>query len=656
MSVFDRLLHPSLRSGDPDEIRRARTTAAFLGVGWIGAAAMLPMMLAANDMMAVATIAVSLVITAVPIALLRFRAMRELATHAMLVNTVLSLTPSVSSQGGLGGSAVDWFGVLPLLAMMLLKRGAFAWLLITLAIVATFGVLHMTGFLPPAAATADAQLRVITSQLCVPIGIYFLARAFERNRSGMERALRRARVDAEQAHATAQGVLDSTDQGLFTMDAEGRIGAAVSAAAIRWFGAPTPGSTAWAWLADADAKFSAWLELGFAAHREGFLPPELTLAQLPVRLQHHGRDHAVRWLATGEHGELLAVVTDVTETREAERAERSQRDVVALLAHSIRDRQGVLELLDEADAIVRGLATHGDSADDARRIHTLKGNVGLFGLAGLAEHCHELENRMAERDGVLDEDDRNALVESWTELRMRIAPLIGRQDSGTIAIPRDEIEIVVDAIRTKRSPAELEQMVRRWSYEPMSIRLARIAEHARALAQRLGKSALEVHVADNGVALAASAWGPFWSSFAHVVRNAMDHGIESSDERTHAGKPASGGLWLAVELDDELAITIRDDGRGIDWDGVRRRAVACGLPSATQQDLERALFAEGFTTKEVVTAISGRGVGMAAIAEATRQLGGRIVLRSELGRGTTFEFRFPASAAFESNATLSRAA
>lgn len=656
MSVFDRLLHPSLRTGDPGEVRRARTTAAFLGVGWIGAAAMLPIMIALGETMAVITTGASLVIVAVPLALLRFRAMRELATHAMLVNTVLTLTPAVASQGGLGGSAVDWFAVLPLLAMMLLKRGAFAWLLVTLAIIGTFGALHLAGIMPSAAATPDAELRVITSQLCVPIGIYFLARAFERNRAGMELALRRARGEAEQAHATAQGVLDSTDQGLFTIDGDGRIGAAISAAAIRWFGTPAPGTTAWAWLAAADPRFAAWLELGFAAHREGFLPPELTLAQLPVRLQHGGRSHAVRWLASGEHGELLAVVTDVTDAVEAGRSERNQRDVVALLAHSIRDRQGVLELLDEADAIVDALAEHRDPDDDARRIHTLKGNVGLFGLAGLAEQCHELEDRMAEHGGLLDEPDRRALVASWTELCTRVAPLIGREHTGTVVIPRDEIEIVVDAIRCRRAPAELEQMVRRWSYEPMSARFARIAEHARALAERLGKGAIEVHVADNGVALSAAAWGAFWSSFAHVVRNAIDHGLEPGDERSQAGKSALGGLWLAVELDDELTITIRDDGRGIDWDGVRRHAIACGLPSATQADLEQAIFAEGFTTKDVVTAISGRGVGMAAIADVTRRLGGRIVLRSESGRGTTFEFHFPASAAFESDAKLPRAA
>jgi two-component system chemotaxis sensor kinase CheA len=262
---------------------------------------------------------------------------------------------------------------------------------------------------------------------------------------------------------------------------------------------------------------------------------------------------------------------------------------------------------------------------------------------------------MAERGG-LDEHDRCALVASWTELRTRIDPLIEREHSGTVMIPRDEIEIVVDAIRCRRAPAELEQMVRRWSYEPMSARFARIAEHARALAERLGKGAIEVYVADNGVALSASAWGPFWSSFAHVVRNAIDHGLEPSDERIDAGKPALGRVWLAVELADELAITIRDDGRGIDWDLVRRRAIACGLPSATRADLEQAIFAEGFTTKEAVTAISGRGVGMAAIADVTRQLGGRIVLRSEAGSGTTLEFRFPANAAFESHAKLPRAA
>lgn len=658
-SVFDRLLHPALLgTDDPEEVRRARTTAAFAGLSWCMSLLMVPTMFVIGDTMAGATTAVATLFAAVPIWLLRRRGKLDLAIHLMLLNTVVSLTPSVVSQGGLGGSAVDWFALMPLLAAFLLSRGAWIWLVVTLVVIATFGVLDLSGVLPHAGANQRDVLRLLVSQLSVAACTFVLARAFERNKVAMAQALQAAHAEAERARATAQGVLDTTDQGLFTISHDGRVGRGISAAAVRWFGAPTPGVTAWTWLVGADPTFAAWLELGCEAHREAVLPAELTLAQLPQRLVYRDRAYAVRWLATGEQGELLAVVTDVTEVVEAERAERSQREVVALLARTIRDRQGVLEFLDEADAIVRELAENRalPTAADARRIHTLKGNAGLFGLVTFAAECHEVESRMAEHCDRLDDADRETLQASWLELRSRIDPLLGRDASGTVAIPREEIDIVVDAIRTGRTHAELETMIRRWGYEPMAARLARIAEQARGLAARLDRGAIEVHTDDNGVALCAAAWGPFWSAFAHVVRNAIDHGLESPEQRVAAGKPVRGQVWLTTSLGEELVIAIRDDGRGIDWDAVRRRAAVCGLPCATRSDLERALFADGFTTKEVVTAISGRGVGMAVIADVTARIGGYITVRSNVGQGTTFEFRFPERAAFCNDVMLQRAA
>jgi two-component system chemotaxis sensor kinase CheA len=130
-----------------------------------------------------------------------------------------------------------------------------------------------------------------------------------------------------------------------------------------------------------------------------------------------------------------------------------------------------------------------------------------------------------------------------------------------------------------------------------------------------------------------------------VVRNAVDHGIESIEERTRAGKPSAGTLSLTTRLEGgELIIQIDDDGRGIDWPSITRRAQELGLPHQTQEDLVEALFRDGLSTRGEVNEYSGRGVGMGVVREACRVHGGKIRVESEPGRGTRVEFRFPQTA------------
>jgi chemotaxis protein histidine kinase CheA len=131
----------------------------------------------------------------------------------------------------------------------------------------------------------------------------------------------------------------------------------------------------------------------------------------------------------------------------------------------------------------------------------------------------------------------------------------------------------------------------------------------------------------------------------HVIRNAVDHGIEATDERSAAGKPSAGQLAIrASQAGSELLLEVSDDGRGVDWARVAVRARSLGLPADSAEDLQKALFADGLSTREAATDISGRGIGMAAILQATAALGGEIALRSQAGRGTTVQFRFDEAA------------
>ncbi len=129
----------------------------------------------------------------------------------------------------------------------------------------------------------------------------------------------------------------------------------------------------------------------------------------------------------------------------------------------------------------------------------------------------------------------------------------------------------------------------------------------------------------------------------HLVRNAVDHGIESPAERVRHGKPAAGTVTVAASLrGDQVIVTVTDDGAGIDLDAVRATMTSRGLSVPTADaELLRALFIGGFSTRTGVTAISGRGVGLDAVEAAVYRVGGAVHVTSNRGRGTTFTLECP---------------
>ena len=130
----------------------------------------------------------------------------------------------------------------------------------------------------------------------------------------------------------------------------------------------------------------------------------------------------------------------------------------------------------------------------------------------------------------------------------------------------------------------------------------------------------------------------------HLITNAADHGIESDEQRRNLGKTLPANVRLSTTLKNgEFLIEVRDDGPGIDWDSVKKLAADRGLPTGTREDLERALLSDGFTLKDAVSDVSGRGVGLAAVRSVVSAMRGRIEIQSERGRGTTWIFHFPAT-------------
>jgi chemosensory pili system protein ChpA (sensor histidine kinase/response regulator) len=139
-------------------------------------------------------------------------------------------------------------------------------------------------------------------------------------------------------------------------------------------------------------------------------------------------------------------------------------------------------------------------------------------------------------------------------------------------------------------------------------------------------------------------------SFEHLLRNAVVHGIESTEERSAAGKPGVGVIKVVVSQEgNDVAIEVSDDGRGLSRDGICRKALSLGL-IAQGQELERdaiskLLFCPGFSTASEVTELAGRGIGLDVVLSEVNALGGRIETQSEEGQGTRFKLVLPLTTA-----------
>ncbi len=163
---------------------------------------------------------------------------------------------------------------------------------------------------------------------------------------------------------------------------------------------------------------------------------------------------------------------------------------------------------------------------------------------------------------------------------------------------------------------------------------------------------VELAIANAEVGVDRNVLGEVRDAMVHLLRNSVDHGIEAPETREQAGKPRKGRIGIGVRADGGmLAVEVEDDGKGIDPAKVRQKAVSSGLlPAAhaaalTEREVMDLIFLPGFSTKEEVTELSGRGVGMAVVKKKVEALGGSVSIASKPGKGTRISLRLPQSMA-----------
>lgn len=310
-----------------------------------------------------------------------------------------------------------------------------------------------------------------------------------------------------------------------------------------------------------------------------------------------------------------------------------------------------------------------DGADTAaisellRRLHGLKGLCGFVGFTraeALAHAGEDLLSALAKggsRVSAASLAPLGEMIERLGDLFANAAAAQGEpvgDDGDLIALIEETATILggdgrkAEAFSSSAIPAALgagslalERRVRApWSG---------LDTLARALGDRLGKR-IELMVGGDDVRIAPHAAPALRTALIALVRNACDHGVETSAERRAAAKPTRALLRLSVHLVPEGAsIELADDGRGIDPARVRAGCIASGRLDAAgaaalgDAEAQALVFAPGVTTADTVTALSGRGMGLELVRREVESLGGEVDLNSVPGHGARFVMRLPAS-------------
>ena len=454
-------------------------------------------------------------------------------------------------------------------------------------------------------------------------------------------------TELDRKNADLHLVLDNVEQGFITIDRNGLVVGEQSRIIETWLSTISTGASLWGHLDRISPKREARFEIAWSQLVEDVMPASLCLAQMPQVSTIDSRHLRFEYKPLGDEDsfdKMLVVISDSTALVERARVEQQELDLLSLSSRLINDRVGFLEFANETEILLGRIARGTPTTTQFKRdLHTLKGNAALFGLSSLSALCHAAESDQEEH-GAQAAVDCSPIVTQWAHLRAKTQQLLGERQPTGIEVDEAEYQSVLDALRNGADAALLEQMLGAWRLEPVRLRLERAGAQLTTTAARLGKGSPPVIVDTAPIYLASNELSEFWSVFAHIVRNAAVHGLEQPEERAQRGDAGQSSFSLRAGIADaRLFVELADTGPGIDWNVIRARALRDGLRAETQADLVEALFADGISAREDVTAMSGRGVGLSAVREVCSRQHGKVDVVSAKGRGTTFRFSWPTS-------------
>lgn len=480
----------------------------------------------------------------------------------------------------------------------------------------------------------------------------------------LESLVRHRTAEIQDLNILMKALLDSLNQAFFVFDQTGVCAPLYSKACLGILGRTPNGQNIWDVLKVPPHKiegFKNWLLTVFSE----MLPFEDLKPLGPEKIPHEEKSISLDYFTIrneqNQIEKIVCVGTDVTDLVAAQNQAEKDREKVQSILKMIQNKKELrLFLLETKNQLqVLNSEFHHLKSDSShnrdtilRILHTIKGGAATFSYNTLKEFAHYMEDKMQphasevpDTTPIVDlkqkiESELDKIVSFYKEVFGDLNP----KDDESVIFNQREIQHLIRLQKIEDVKTFLEEKI---YFQPVKNLVSQFPIVIDRTAHLLGKSIHPLSIKNEMLLVPQKIFDSFFNSFAHVLRNSIDHGIEATTVRKTMGKNENGSLSLEFNIVEKngklLQVKYRDDGQGINPNRIRTKLTEKKIPHdhISDQDVIYFIFNPSFSTRDDITETSGRGVGLDAVKYEVDQLGGTIQIHTEIGQYTEFVFLLP---------------
>jgi len=477
-------------------------------------------------------------------------------------------------------------------------------------------------------------------------------------------------------NASVKNLLDNTGQGFLTINENLIISDEFSSECLTIFGyAVGRKNIELVFLPHLGAETTSFIVSVF---KDVFLEPnenkqKVYMSLLPEEIMINDRNISIDYklINYDDVKSIMLILTDITEKKQLEHQMEDERLNLRLCIKAVLNKSDIISGLEDfsrfyTGAVFEKLGKAGDIksalTEIYREIHTLKGDFAQLSMTFTSNELHIVEDSLQEC--IDDPGKQNAAsiaeifkYKSYDEIVSHDISII-KDTLGEDFFKKDDviqiekkriidIEKMIASNCCDKDRLLLLKALKKLRYINFKQILRGYNEYLKYTALRLGKEIDDLVIEGDDIFIDNLRYRGFTKSLVNIFRNIADHGIETPDERIDCGKSEKGRVYCCLrKLDEDLfELSISDDGRGIDLEKIKNKALQKGLYTSEQlekfsdNELNQLIFMNNFSTKDNITAISGRGMGLSAVMAEAQKTGGSVDVLSRLGKGTEFKIR-----------------
>ena len=397
-----------------------------------------------------------------------------------------------------------------------------------------------------------------------------------------------------------------------------------------------------------DDRMKVHVKLALEQVFRGDLPDEATLIQIPDRFKLNEKTLSVKGSVVRKDGQIesiLFTIIDATRLIKAESESAENSMLINIFRHQDSFKFFIQESRNQIDLMIRRSSQF--TPDQMLQIlHTIKGNASFFGIDDVADLIHEIEDLPSPSKNDFLEI-RKTMDHIFVRHQDILKPIAENIDQKMIGVTPADIGNLKQNLL--KNPELHQTVVDHWHLQISEISiiemLGPITHAVPKLAKKLGKD-VDLKMSGTSLKVNPGKMIPITSQLIHLVRNAIDHGIEPPLLRGE--KPERGQISIEFDVQEsEFIINFEDDGKGLDPSWIIQRAISQGILKYNEEikpdEAWNLIFHQGFTSSNQVDEISGRGFGLAALRQAVEALEGRIDCENRAGEGCRFSISIPRS-------------